>query len=491
MKNLDSASPNSNRSFPKRSPKINSAHLPFKPRSEINSTDPAQLKKPSKTLKWIFFICLIIITALSFIIFSRASNLTNKIFDGQSTTFLGKVWEAIRGASGNLKLLGENRGQINILLLGIGGLGHEGPYLTDTMILAQFRLETSEISLVSIPRDLLAELPNNLGNRKINAVFAEGVARTKNFNEAGRWSQMAVERLSGLTIPYFAVIDFKGFEKAIDEVGGINIIIDRSFEDFSYPMKGKEAAENPSERYEHLRFQAGPRHLDGALALKFARSRHGNNNEGSDFARSLRQQKVMKAFKDKVLRLNLITNSDTISNLLDIFADNFHTNLTPGEIFRLYDLIKEKNIQTFLSLSLEPETGLLCPTLHETASYILIPCSGKTHLDIQNFFKNSFALGGLAQEKSVVWLGNSTKDPNLYKQAEQKIKHPGLTIWPLDYSKDNLTETVFFQANPKPKTSEFIKNMLNAREVSLPPPGVKVNPAKVDIIVILGKNKLN
>jgi LCP family protein required for cell wall assembly len=414
-------------------------------------------------------------------VFSRASSLSEKIFAGQTTTFFGKVWEAIRGVSGRITLEGENKGQINVLLLGIGGPGHEGPYLSDTMILAQIRPKTSEVAFISIPRDLLAELPNNLGSRKINAVFAEGIAQSKDQNEAGRWSRMAVERLSGQTIPYFAVIDFAGFKKAVDEVGGLEINVDNTFTDSEFP--DEKLGYLPP-----LTFKAGLEHMDGQRALQFARSRHGSNGEASDFARSVRQQKVIKAFKEKILNLNLITGIGRINNLLDIFADNFYTNLTPGEIFRLYDIVKEQNIQTFLTLSLDPDTGLLCATSHETAGYILVPCEGKTVRDIENFFKNAFALGKLREEKSIIWLANSTAEASAYTESENKLKAGNLTVWQLNYDQDALAQTIVYQVNPKPATLEYVKNVLGAKEVSLPPPGVKVDSAKVDMIVILGKN---
>lgn len=482
MKNIDSASSSHKNNSP-QPPKVQNQNISGLNTSiPINLLQPATGQKPHFILKRVFFVLLAAILILAGLALNRAANLTEKIFAGQKTTILGKVWEAIRGASGSVSLKGENKEQINILLLGIGGPGHEGPYLTDTMILAQIRPKNSEIAFVSIPRDLLAELPNNLGARKINAVFAEGLSRTKDWGVAGHWSRMAAERLSGQTIPYFAVIDFAGFKKAIDEIGGLDIDVERQFTD----------AQFPDERLGFLpplTFEQGLQHMDGTRALQFARSRHGDNNEGSDFARGLRQQKVMKTFKDKILKMNLITSIGRINSLLGIIADNFHTNLTPGEIFRLYNIAKEQNIHTFLSLNLGLETGLVCPALQEqTGAYILVPCEGKTAVDLQNFFKNAFALGKLTQEKAVVWLGDSTSLPDTFQKAENKLKAAGLTVWQLNYNKDDLSESIIYSVNPKPATLEYIKNTLKAREVSLPPPGVKIDAGKVDIIVILGKD---
>lgn len=457
------------------------------PSSHPETVEPYQInllkiKNPKKPLgkKLLVIFLIVSLCLIGFWGIERASSLTERIFTGQTTTFFGKVWEALRGVTGNIKLMGENSGQINILLLGVGGADHEGPYLTDTMLLAQIKPKTSEVTFISIPRDWLTSLPNNLGDRKINSVFAEGLARTKNWNTAGLWSRQAVERMSGQTIPYFAVIDFAGFEKAIDELGGLDIQIDNTFTDNEFP--NEKLGYLPAQT-----FNKGTEHMNGQRALVFVRSRHGNNNEGSDFARGLRQQKVIKTFKDKILSKKLISSPGKINNLLEIVANHFHTNISPGEIFRLHDLVSSQNIQTFLSLNLGLETGLVCPFHNETNGYVLIPCADKDENDIRAFFKNAFLYGKLKQEQPRVWLANSTRDPKIYTQAEKTLLENGFTVWQLNYDKDELTKHIVYSVNPKPASLEFIQNNFSTQTVSLPPPGVKINQDKVDLILILGQ----
>src|SRR6185436_5076257 len=136
----------------------------------------------------------------------------------------------------------------------------------------------------------------------------------------------------------YAVIDFKGFVKAIDDVGGVDVVVDKSFTDATFPndypfdTKGVIAP---------VTFPKGSQHMAGQRALIFARSRHSeNNNEGSDFARSERQKKIIIALKEKVLALNL-TNLNTINNLLTDFTENFRTNLEPYQLKRLGDIAKK------------------------------------------------------------------------------------------------------------------------------------------------------
>jgi LCP family protein required for cell wall assembly len=475
MPNIDSVNPKSR----PQPPKIIVSSVPDHPRRASLLT--GGLKKPGKRILkkiLLFIVCLIVI--LGTVAFIRAANLSQKIFVGQKTSFFGKVVDFIRGGGDNGRLIGENLGQINVLLLGIGGQGHDGPYLTDTMILAQIRPDIGEITLTSIPRDYWSDMPNG-GQDKINSAFAYGFGKNMDWDKAGSNARTVTQNLSGLQIPYFAVMDFSGFEKAVDQVGGLDITVDRTFTDYSYPDSG-------TGYLPPVTFTAGLEHMDGATALIFARSRHAAGIEGSDFARSQRQQKIIDAFKQKVLGGNIIGDAGNLNSLLGIFADHFHTNMTPSEIFRIFNLTKNKNMQT-LSLSLDPDTGLICPEiLASNGAYVLTPCPGKSTESVKNFFKNSFSIGKLTQEQSTVWLASSTGNKAAYDTAFRELTDAGIMVYQLSYSKDNLPQTIVYQVNPKPATAEFIKNSLNAIEVTLPPPGVTVTKAKVDIIIVLGQN---
>ncbi len=272
MKNLDSVTPNSHTksALPPKNAQDISRPLNPKPSTEHHTTEattpltpeikhvtPAptvkqdislfstskfstQTKKPKSKKVWglKFFTTVIIIAILVLggLVTFKALNISDKIFVGQKYSFFQKLKMAFVGAFGGGEvLIGENLGQVNILLLGIGGEGHDGPYLTDTMMVAQIKPDSAELSLTSIPRDLLTTLPQNYGQRKINAAFAEGYNLHKDYNEAGKWARETAEKVTGLKIPYFAVIDFSGFEKAIDMVGGLDIYIENSFTDSMFP----------------------------------------------------------------------------------------------------------------------------------------------------------------------------------------------------------------------------------------------------------------
>ena len=260
----------------------------------------------------------------------------------------------------------------------------------------------------------------------------------------------------------------------------MDVTVDRTFTDSEYPDSG-------TGYLLPITFTAGPQHMDGTRALEFARSRHAPGIEGSDFARSQRQQKIIEAFKAKVLSLNLFSNIGTLNSLLSTFADHFHTNLTPADILHVYNLVRQKDIKDFISLSLDPTTNLICPDIMpDTGAYILAPCPGKTAADVQNFFKNVFVTGKITEEKSTVWV-NGSGAQNVITQ----LQNAGVTAYAFAYKGPAPSQTIFYQVDPKPATAEFIKNTFNATEVSLPPPGMAVSSSTADIIVILGSGNLN
>jgi LCP family protein required for cell wall assembly len=447
----------------------------------ILDPEPTPPAKPRgrRVLKLLVAIIAILILGLGGFVLVRATGIANKIFVGQSSSIFSKVSDLISGQVGGSKLDGEDSGQVNILILGIGGKGHDGPYLTDTMIVAQIRPGDKKATMISIPRDYLVNT-KEIGQRKINAVFAESYEKNKDWDKAGASIREVVSKMTGLDIPYFAVLDFSGFEQGIDLLGGVDIQIDRTFTDYTYPNSGTGYL--PA-----VTFKEGQEHMDGKRALIFSRSRHAAGEEGTDFARSLRQQKVIQAAKEKVVNLNILADAKKINELFSVIGDHFHTNMSPGQMLRAYNLTHDFGKDNIVSLSLDPTSGIICPQiLEESGAWVLTLCSSKTTGDLKDYFKNSFSSGQLASEKAKVWLADSSTTGLLYKKAEAELTNAGLTVYKVIYSGKPLPQTVVYSVNHKPTTTDYIINKLNGSSVSLPPPGIKIDSSKVDVIVILG-----
>ncbi|HEX3095690.1 MAG TPA: LCP family protein [Patescibacteria group bacterium] len=440
---------------------------------------PPKQSKGKRILKWILAIIAVLIVGLGIFVAVRATGLANKIFVGKDTSVFGRLTDLISSQTGGAKLKGESDGQVNVLLLGIGGPGHDGPYLSDTIILAELRPGDKKATLISIPRDYLVNT-KEIGQRKINAVFAESYQNSKDWDKAGQSIRDVVSKISGVDIPYFAVLDFKGFEQTVDLLGGVDVTIDRTFTDYSFP-------DNGIGYLPPVTFKEGQEHMNGERALIFARSRHAAGEEGTDFARSVRQQKIITASKKKVEDLNIVADAGKINQLFTIIGDHFHTNMTPGQMLRAYSLGHELGQDQIVNLSLDEKTGLICPqTLPDSGAFVLTVCPTKTTDDIKNFFHNSFSANKISSEKAVVWLSDSSVTGQLYKKAETKLTNAGLTVYKIVYTGKPLNQSVVYSVNHKTATSDFISSTLNASPVSLPPPGIKIDPAKVDVIVILG-----
>lgn len=223
-------------------------------------------------------------------------------------------------------------GVTNILVLGKGGEGHDAPELTDTIILASLSRDPAKITLISLPRDLyLADT-----QLKINHAFLKG--NEQGGTEAGLDNaRKTMEEVTGQTINYVTVVDFSGFTRLIDALGGINVEVERSFTDNRYPIAGREndlCAGDPTYacRYETVSFSEGEQTMDGATALKFARSRHSLDPlESNDLARAARQQKIIDAIRRKVISTELIFNPQKVSELVSIGQNSVITDITPDE----------------------------------------------------------------------------------------------------------------------------------------------------------------
>lgn len=279
--------------------------------------------------------------------------------------------------SSPIDVLKNTIGVTNVLFLGIGGEGHEGSDLTDTMLLVSFNLVSNKLSLISLPRDIW--VPSM--KAKINTAYHYGGIDL---------SKSAVSETLGVPVHYAVRLDFQGFIKAIDAVGGIEIVVDRSFDDYKYPIPGKETVYPESDRYEHVRFEQGTIHMDGSTALKFARSRHAEGDEGTDYARSKRQEKIILSFRDKVISTGTLFNSATISKLKDSVVSSIDTDLNmkeQGSFAKVVLNLENKN--NLSSISLTPYLVNPQNTKNYGGQWVLIPVPSLEAL--QSYVKTELA----------------------------------------------------------------------------------------------------
>jgi len=262
--------------------------------------------------------------------------------------------------------------RINFVLLGEGGEGHTGPTLTDSTIFASVGKEGTV--LVSVPRDLWYEP----WQTKINSLYYYGEEKGDGLG----WNKEIIGEIVGQKIDHAVLIDFTVFQDLVDLVGGVDINVDRTFEDPHYPIAGLEndlCGGDPEYkcRYELIRFEAGPLHLNGEQALKFVRSRYAPGEEGTDTARSARQQKVIIALKEKLISKNILLSAEKLKALKLIFETRIKSDLSRDDLISLGKILlssRAREFESFVINGWQERGGLVYhPLKHSSGQWVLLP----------------------------------------------------------------------------------------------------------------------
>lgn len=286
-------------------------------------------------------------------------------------------------------------GRTNFLILGVGDAGHDGPDLTDSMMVVSVKSKFAEkedpaaspVILISVPRDIYLDSLNS----KINTAYALGSVRGP--QAAMALSEGVVSQVTGLPIHYGVKLDFSAFAKIIDLFNGVDVKVERDLDDFEYPIDGKEtdncgmtdrqiesrlatlsAEQSFPCRYEHLHISAGPQHMDGALALKFARSRHAQGDEGTDFARAKRQQLIISALKAKIFSSETFLNPSKVEQIYNLIKSHVATDIDPSVHNEFLKLALKYRSARFKSVVID--TALLDNPPQDERGWILLPKSG-------------------------------------------------------------------------------------------------------------------
>ena len=454
-------------------------------------------KKPFKLVAFVLISLLIIYIIFGF---SKTTDETSSNWF-YNLPVISQVRHLVKSA--DTKLKGEDRDRINILLLGIGGKNHDGGLLTDTIILASLKPSENKLSLLSIPRDLAVPI-ENMGWQKINSVNA--YAEMKVPGSGGLAVSQTVSDIFKAPIDYYLTVDFTGFIKIIDDLGGIEVNVENTFDDYKYPILGNEDAPW-EERWEHLHIEKGQQTMNGGLALKYVRSRHALGVEGSDFARSRRQQKVLEAVKEKVMTLNILFKPNMISKIISDVNENHKTNLKIWEIVKLWGLTKDIKTKNISSRVLDNSpSGLLIDTIGLDGAYLLSPKNGDFS-EIQYLISNVFTDAPLTdrekikQEPATIEVRNGTWINGLANRMALDLEKYGFDIIRIgNSSQQNFEKSVIYDLTygEKIQALTVLKNKTNANVALGMPEWLiddlakelvkKSNPIQPDFIIILGRN---
>jgi LCP family protein required for cell wall assembly len=248
---------------------------------------------------------------------------------GRVSAFNEKVSTASAASSALFGPL-NGKDRVNVLMIGYAGEEkHGGTYLADSINILSIDPATGTTTMVPIPRDFWVEgAPEMPNNGKINEAFALGWAKG-GIEEASAAMARVLTRVTGLQIEHWMAIDFAGFREMVDAVGGVTIVNPRAF-GYTWNETDFHAG-----RWNGGEFKEGTLHLNGTQALDYARSRYTSvPAESSDFARSVRQQRILGALKGKLGAGGLGSLGPGLS-LMDAMAGRLKTDLSAVDLFLL------------------------------------------------------------------------------------------------------------------------------------------------------------
>ncbi len=468
---------------------------PARPRLPRSAVPPPPPPKPARRSrrKLLFIITPVLLLAVAAAVVGptllKARSAYQKIFVTSAprpvvTTNAAGTPVIVPNATQQVQLPDWNKKQrVNILLLGAdtnAARAAQGDVpLSDTIIVVTIDPATKKVGLLSIPRDLLVEIPG-VGKDKINAAYSNGSLTSITGPGLVR---ATIEYNFGIKIDYYAVVDFAGFEKIVNTLGGVTLDVPAPIKDDSYP--GEQF------NYTRIVFHTGLQHMNGIQALRYVRTRHDDN----DFARGERQQQLLTALRQQALSLGLITKApDLISQL----GDTVRTDLPPTDALRLAKLGSEINQSNIKSYNLLDATT---SQWNPGEPYYLIPNWPKIH-DVLNQMMpqtSQATATGTAQPtveqpnlRAKVLVENGTFVNKLASRSSSKLNDNGF-----------LNVTIAQASNagnyPKSEVIDYSGNLSTARLIAqtlgLPASSVQSGNASnangEDVVVILGNDAPN
>ncbi|MEO6458307.1 MAG: LCP family protein [Chloroflexia bacterium] len=370
---------------------------------------------------------------------------------------------------------------VNILLIGLDLRSEDEDTRADTQIVVHIDPVAKSAAMFSIPRDLWIPIPGN-GEGRINTAYQLGEDDKINVPGGGPTLAMStIQQNFGIEIHYFAQVDFTGFERVVDAMGGLTIDVPRPLVDNEYPLANQGVT--------RIYIPAGLQHMDGRTALQYARSRHAD----SDLGRNSRQQQVLLALRQTGLNLNILSK---LNELADELSDAVKTDLSPEQVGSLALLgrdIGPESIQTVLidadmvnevilsgsgAQVLMPRWELIRPKIVQAFADPQLAKEG-ARLSV----KNGTITGGIGRKVNDLLVAKGFFVPDLSAASDQG-SYPTTVI--IDYTKGKKVRTL------EALTDALRIDLVDVRE-GLPDeaPIANSDGKPVDILVIAGDDWIN
>lgn len=367
---------------------------------------------------------------------------------------------------------------INVLLMGTDERPDEGgPLRTDTLILLTLNPADQSIGMLSLPRDLWVPIPGQGITTKINTAYMIGQQN----GYPGGGPQLAKDTVSsfvGQPVDYYVRVNFDGFREIINLIGGIDINVPYTIHDEEYPT------ENYGVETFHL--DAGPQHLDGETALKYARTRHGDD----DYSRSRRQQDIIRAVADKVLNAGMIPQLlSKAPQLLMTTQNTIQTDIPIPTGIELAKMVNGSSLREVRQLVLDSRFGE--ETYSSEGMWILMPDRAKVRTALEQFFSPTSgsvaSIGGSALRVEVL---NGTAQPGVAAATAELLKAQGWDVVSVgDADRKDYAQTIVINYAAPPASVHKISTDLSLEPSLATLDGLK-DQSEVDVRVVVGSDLL-
>ena len=313
------------------------------------------------------------------------------------------------------------------------------------MIIVHIDPQSKTASMVSIPRDLWVKIPGH-GEDRINAAFQDGEDDGPDVTPGGGpgLAMATVEYNFGVKIHYFAQVDFTGFERIVDTLGGITIDVPKPLVDNDYPLSSY--GNTPNYGATRIYIPAGLQHMDGRTALEYARSRHAD----SDLGRNSRQQQVLLSMRQQGINLNVLSRLD--SSLTEL-SGTVKTDLTIFQVGSLAQLAKDIKADQISNLSID--SNMVNETVLASGADVLIPDWTLIRPKIQQLFANPLVV----KEAARLSVQNGTTTGGIGRKLSDELVTQGYSVPDLSSAPDQgsykTTRIIDFTGGKKPHTIDF------------------------------------
>lgn len=362
---------------------------------------------------------------------------------------------------------------VTFLLLGSDQRRPKQTYFrTDTIIIAALRPKNRQVSLISIPRDLYVYIPT-VGMDRINTAYEYGIM----YRYPGGGRALLADTILynlGVRIDHFAIVDFDGFRKIVDTLGGIDVPVACPYTDWR--LISPDLNPNDPNNWHLYTVQPGLVRMDGDLALWYARSR----SKSSDFDRARRSQEVLRALYRRVRSPDVFGK---IPELYSALHSSVTTDLGLQDLLHLTPLALQMTNADIRSYYIG--RGYVSAWTTPGGAYVLQP----NREAIQALLEQALAPRATEPQmpKIKIEIRNGTPNEDWEHLAAERLNYAGYetSLAPADRRDYERTLLYDLTASPDPKRVNALLNLLG-----LPPEAVRWNPSQgeVSYLLVLGSD---